>query len=173
MAGKSTLTGWWVARGGQFLSDDWLSLRIESQAILAAPSHPSIRLRMLSPSLAGLSGSSCHAWQDGYAKHWYGFDDGSRSFPGETAPMSAILVYRRSAEASRASARFLPPQKALNRLLSHLFVLDVHSRATWEAVLEGLRQIVNRVPVEEVVVPDGPSGLEAFGEWLGSRRLNG
>lgn len=170
MAGKSTLTGSWVARGGQFLSDDWLSLRTEAGGISAAPSHPSIRVRESSAGLVNLPGVPCHEWEDGYAKRWFSLDHGSASFPGSPVPLRSILSFSRSSTASRLTVRGLPPRLAVKRLLAHVYLLDARSNRFWDPILEGIARIVKEVPAEEIEVPEGRAGLDAFARWLDTRK---
>lgn len=166
MVGKSTLAAAWVARGRRFLSDDWISLRTESGRLDAMPSHPSVRLRKSQALPVDLPGYPCLDWDDGYAKRWHTFGHGSTAFPGEPAPLRAVWSLRRSPDARHLSVRKLAPRLAAERLLSHAFLVDAGSRRCWEPVLESVAGIVARVPVEEVVAPEGRAGLESLAERL-------
>ena len=165
MAGKSTLAAYWVSQGRQFLSDDWFCLDVKTEAVLITPSHPSIRLRNLDRTLVDLSAVPSREWSDGYVKYWYEFYPGMGAFPTQTFPVRKVVAYRRSDEAAHAYSRTLPPGEAFSCLLSHLVLLDLHGKDSWDRALADLRRVLERVAVEELVVPGGRVGLREFSAW--------
>jgi hypothetical protein len=166
MAGKSTLTAHWASRGGRFVSDDWFVVNITSDEISVTPSHPSIRLRDGGAEIVGLPEDSSGDWDEEYEKHWYKFGSDPLVPSGDRLDLCNIVCYRREPGLSEAVRTELSRQESIMRLVSHLFILDVRSRTTWERVLDGLRNVAERVPVWELCAREGPEGLTESSDWL-------
>lgn len=168
-AGKSTFAAYWVRRGGSFLSDDWFAVATSDPTLSMLPSHPSIRLRSLDLPIPTESKVISNLWIDGYARHWMSFAANDPAYAPVALPARLLISYRRDSKRRLPEVRALSPRDGLQVLLARAFLLTSGSSRSWQHFLSAAAMLVARVPVLEVITPDGVAGLEALFDFIKER----
>ncbi len=164
-AGKTTLAGLLVARGGRLVTDDVLGVRFDGAAPRGLLGTRTLRLRE-------------GAWNEWIATEIGRFETTADQRIGVRAPhasarpvLGAVVVPSVTDSATRPSLRRLAHAEALRRLLGSMHVIgwrDERPIRTWFA---GIARVARELPVYAAELPATPPSADAIVELLWSALL--
>jgi hypothetical protein len=161
-AGKSTIAAQLAAAGGDFLTDDCLVIDEQGGAMVAWPSHPSIKLREDAIQFLKPGGDS-EPVAEYTAKRRVPASSFGAAFPLEPLPVARIYFLTRGDDDAAATSRplieRLPLHAAFMKLVKHSTRLDSTDRAMLEREFQFTRRIVDTVPAALLSLPNDLSRL--------------
>ena len=150
-AGKSTLAvAASQAGAGHLISDDCVRIDTGGDAVRSTATYASLRLHP--DSIAELCPDEPAApLAPGATKHRVEL----RQPPSQSGDVAVLFVLRGDDGSRRVKIAALPPARAVAALVGQCFRLDPTDAVRTEAVLDHCAQIAERVPVVELVYPQG------------------
>jgi len=161
-AGKSTIAAQLTAEGGHFLTDDCLVIDEQGGAMVAWPSHPSIKLRDDAMQFLAL-GCENEPVAEYTTKRRVPSSSFGAEFPLGPLPLARLYFLTRAEDDVVATAKpliqRLPSSVAFMKLVNHSIRLECGDRALLEREFQFTSRIVDSVPAALLSLPNDLSKL--------------